>query len=92
MSRIGIAGISIESSTFSPHRTGLGDFTVTRGDDLLARYPWITGPGPRPAWSEGVEWVPLLHAVALPGGRVQPVRFFFLAAGKIVADRKPVCL
>jgi microcystin degradation protein MlrC len=69
--RIGIAGIAIESSTFSPHRTGLSDFTVTRGADLLARYSWITGPRPRPAWSRDVEWVPLLHAVALPGGPVQ---------------------
>lgn len=68
--RIGIAGIAIESSTFSPHRTGLDDFTVTRGDDLLARYAWISGPAPRPDWSDGVEWVPLLHAVALPGGPV----------------------
>ncbi|MGH3406143.1 MAG: M81 family metallopeptidase [Streptosporangiaceae bacterium] len=82
MTRIGIAGIAIESSTFSPHRTGLSDFTVTRGDDLLARYAWISGSsaggggsaasggGGRPDWSGGVEWVPLLHAVALPGGPV----------------------
>ena len=41
--RIGIAGISIEASTFSPHRTRLGDFTVTRDDALLARYDWLTG-------------------------------------------------
>jgi microcystin degradation protein MlrC len=70
LKRIGIAGISIESSTFSPHRTGLTDFDVTRGDDLLARYSWISGPGPRPDWSAGVQWVPLLHARALPGGPV----------------------
>ncbi len=76
MTRIGIAGIAIESSTFSPHRTRLSDFTVTRGDDLLARYAWISGVpsisggSSRPDWSDGVEWVPLLHAVALPGGPV----------------------
>jgi microcystin degradation protein MlrC len=61
--RIGIAGIAIESSTFSPHRTGLADFRVTRGHELLGRYTW-TGPDPE------VEWVPLLHAVSLPGGAV----------------------
>lgn len=60
--RIGIAGIAIESSTFSPHRTGLADFRVTRGDDLLARYTWTE--------DTSVEWVPLLHAVSLPGGAV----------------------
>ena len=60
--RIGIAGIAIESSTFSPHRTGMADFRVTRGADLLARYTW-TRDSP-------VEWIPLLHAVSLPGGAV----------------------
>ncbi|MCE7009253.1 M81 family metallopeptidase [Kibdelosporangium philippinense] len=62
--RIGIAGIAIESSTFSPHRTGMADFRVTRGADLLARYTWTEDP------SLDVEWVPLLHAVSLPGGAV----------------------
>jgi microcystin degradation protein MlrC len=60
--RIGIAGIAIESSTFSPHRTGMADFRVTTGADLLARYTWTA--------DSSVEWVPLLHAVSLPGGAV----------------------
>jgi microcystin degradation protein MlrC len=69
--RIGITGMAIESSTFSPHRTGLDDFQVTRGAELLARYEWLTGSaGPSPAWSAEAEWVPLLHARALPGGPV----------------------
>jgi microcystin degradation protein MlrC len=63
--RIGIAGIAIESSTFSPHRTALPDFTVTRDAGLLARYDWLDA-----AWARDVEWVPLLHAVSLPGGPV----------------------
>ncbi|TDD55830.1 M81 family peptidase [Nonomuraea terrae] len=67
--RIGIAGIAIESSTFSPHRTGLSDFRVTRDDALLARYSWIQEP---PPWSADVTWLPLLHAVSLPGGAVEP--------------------
>jgi microcystin degradation protein MlrC len=64
--RIGIAGVAIESSTFSPHRTVLADFTVTRGTTLLARYDWLDDP-----WARDVEWVPLLHAVSLPGGPVE---------------------
>src|SRR5579859_3257838 len=64
--RIGIAGIAIESSTFSPHRTGLDDFVVTTGADLLARYSWLSA-----SWAREAEWVPLLHAVALPGGAVE---------------------
>jgi microcystin degradation protein MlrC len=60
--RIAIGGIHIESSTFSPHRSGPADFNVVRGAELLARYEL----------SDGVEWVPLVHARALPGGPVEP--------------------
>jgi microcystin degradation protein MlrC len=66
--RIGIAGIAIESSTFSPHRTRLGDFTVTRDDALLARYEWLREQAP---WARQAEWIPLLHARSLPGGAVE---------------------
>lgn len=60
--RIAIGGIHIESSTFSPHRSGPDDFTVTRGDALLARYDDLP---------DGVDWLPLVHARALPGGAVE---------------------
>lgn len=66
--RVAIAGISTESSTFSPHHTTADDFTVRTGSDLLARYPWV-GAGSR--WCSEVDWVPLLHAIALPGGPVE---------------------
>lgn len=59
--RIAVAGIAIESSTFSPHRTGLDDFRVLRGDEVPANYPFLAGD---------VEWVGLLHARSLPGGPV----------------------
>lgn len=78
--RVAVGGIAIESSTFSPHRTGLADFVVRRGEDLLARYPWIdagaagagtTAPDNSHAtWATGVRWVPALGARALPGGPV----------------------
>ncbi|MDJ0358161.1 M81 family metallopeptidase [Paenarthrobacter sp. PH39-S1] len=67
--RIGIAGISIESSTFSPHISGTEAFTVRRGVDLLAYYPFLDeGRELRSA----AEWVPLMHARSLPGGAVDP--------------------
>ncbi len=75
--RVGIAGIAIEASTFSPHRTTLGDFSCRRGAELLDRYPWVDATLPsgransRRTWCHGVEWVPLLHARALPGGPVR---------------------
>ena len=52
----------IESSTFSPHRSGPADFTVTRGPRLLARYDYLRSE---------VDWLPLVHARALPGGAVE---------------------
>jgi microcystin degradation protein MlrC len=64
--RIAIGGIHIESSTFSPHRSGAADFAVVRGRDLLARYEDLPGH---------VDWRPLVHARALPGGAV--VREFY---------------
>jgi microcystin degradation protein MlrC len=83
--RVGIAGIAIEASTFSPHRSDLAAFTCVRGKELLARYPWIDASSPvgcangARTWCQGVEWVPLLHARALPGGPVLPETYRALA-------------
>lgn len=66
--RIGIGGMSIESSTFCPHRTTYDDFRITRGAELLDRYTWTAPDGDL---AERAEWVPLLHAVSLPGGPVE---------------------
>ncbi|MET8865484.1 M81 family metallopeptidase [Nonomuraea sp. NPDC004580] len=68
--RIAVCGIHIESSTFSPHLSGTADFDVTRGQALLDRYDWLGSP-----WAAGVEWVPLVHARALPGGAVEPAAY-----------------
>jgi microcystin degradation protein MlrC len=56
--RIAIAGMAIESCTFSPLTTTLEDFTLWRGSDLLARYPSLA------AYAD-VTFVPLLAARAL---------------------------
>ncbi|MGH2500452.1 MAG: M81 family metallopeptidase [Candidatus Limnocylindria bacterium] len=61
--RIAIGGMQIESSTFSPHRSSQADFDVLRGGELLARYDALAGRA---------EWLPLVHARALPGGAVEP--------------------
>ncbi|QOR47830.1 M81 family metallopeptidase [Trueperella pecoris] len=61
--RIAIAGIHIESSTFSPQLAVAGDFEVTRGEALMRRYSWINE-----TWSQAVTWLPVFHARALPGG------------------------
>ena len=65
--RIGIGGISIESSTFSPHISGDEAFTVRQGDVLMAYYPFLT---PGSELREAAEWLPLTQGRSLPGGAV----------------------
>jgi len=60
--RVALGGMAIESSTFSPHRSRAADFTVVRGSALLAKYDTLPST---------VEWIPLVHARALPGGAVE---------------------
>ena len=66
--RIGIGGIAIESSSFSPLPSSLDDFTILRGEEMLARYPFM------PGWSfrdrTDITWLPCLQAKAIPGGPV----------------------
>ncbi|GAA1304274.1 M81 family metallopeptidase [Pseudonocardia xinjiangensis] len=79
--RIAIAGIAIESSTFCLHRTTLEEFHVVRGKELLDRYDFLRRPDvPEHAWARDVEWVPLVHAAAMPGGPVLPDAYDTLEA------------
>lgn len=66
--RIAIGGFHIETSTFSAHRSQLTDFRILRGADLLRQYDFVVGPDQIPS----VQWIPLVHARALPGGPVTP--------------------
>lgn len=65
--RIGIAGIAIESSTFSPALTHENAFRVRKGQALLDSYPFL---------AEGTDlrgkavWLPAMRANATPGGAV----------------------
>ena len=63
--RIAFGGIHIECSTYSPVLTELGDFVVLR-DEALKASPLFTFLGSY----EGAEFLPLLHARAVPGGPV----------------------
>ena len=62
--RIAVGGIATESCTFSPLPTRLQDFVILRGAELLTgdRYPFLD--------RFAVEFLPTLHAQALPGGPV----------------------
>lgn len=68
MHRIGIGGIAIESSTFSPLHATLDDFRIRRGGDMQEMYPYL------PNWTyrgrDDIEFVPCLKARSIPGGQV----------------------
>ena len=72
--RIGVGGMSIESSHFSPHRSGFDAFNFTRNGELLSRYTALqpASGGYSPEVAEPAEWFPLVHARSLPGGMVLP--------------------
>ena len=60
-----VGGIHIESSTFTPYRSGEKDFHITRNDELLKRYPWVD------KYKDRINLIPIMHARALPGGIVK---------------------
>jgi microcystin degradation protein MlrC len=65
--RVAIAGLAIESSTFSPARTREEDFHARTGDKVLEDYPFLV-PGTKDR--ERAHWIPTLTGHALPGGMV----------------------
>jgi microcystin degradation protein MlrC len=75
--RIAIAGLGIESSTFSPARTDAAAFHPLRGAEILARYSEFLGDGmPLRA---AADWHPTLVGKALPGGLVTAAAFAALS-------------
>lgn len=73
---IAIAGLGIESSTFSPARTLATDFHPQRGDDVLSRYPFLREGTPL---RRAAQWRGALVGRALPGGMVTADAFATLS-------------
>ena len=65
--RIAIAGLAIESSTFSPAKTLEADFNARTGDDVFDYYPFLQKDSINRLRA---EWIPSLRGHALPGGTV----------------------
>ena len=65
--RIAIAGLAIESSTFSPALTHEEAFHARLSDDVFSFYPFLS---PDSLNRKRAQWVPTLRAHALPGGTV----------------------
>ncbi|MFT7483531.1 MAG: microcystin degradation protein MlrC, partial [Oceanospirillaceae bacterium] len=65
--RIAIAGLAIESSTFSPALSHEDAFLARRGDDVFNYYPFLS---PDSVNRKRANWIPTLRGHALPGGTV----------------------
>jgi microcystin degradation protein MlrC len=65
--RIAIAGLSIESSTFSPARSDEAAFHLRVGNDRLSYYPFLRADSPL---LSRATWIPGVVGYSLPGGMV----------------------
>ncbi|HUX97665.1 MAG TPA: M81 family metallopeptidase [Bacteroidales bacterium] len=65
--RIAIAGLAIESSTFSPAFTHEEAFHAKTGDDVFSYYPFLAADS---VDRKRATWIPTLNGHALPGGTV----------------------
>lgn len=65
--RVAIAGLAIESSTFSPALTQEDAFHARRGDDIFSFYPFLTEGSNH---KSRAAWFPTVRGHALPGGTV----------------------
>ncbi len=65
--KIAIAGLAIESSTFSPAKTEAAAFLAREGDAVFDYYPFLEN---QTSQRESADWRPTLRGHALPGGIV----------------------
>jgi microcystin degradation protein MlrC len=65
--RIAIAGLAIESSTFSPAQTTAEAFHARQDEDIFDMYPFFEENHPV---RSSAQWFPTLRGHALPGGIV----------------------
>jgi microcystin degradation protein MlrC len=65
--RIAIAGLAIESSTFSPARSEETAFHLKYGQDGFSNYPFFKTDSPL---LKRAQWIPTVVGYAIPGGMV----------------------
>ena len=65
--KIAIAGLAIESSTFSPAKTEVSAFLARQGEKVFDYYPFLSEESPQ---RNAADWAPTLRGHALPGGIV----------------------
>jgi len=83
--RIAIAGLGIESSTFSPAITQEEAFHARYGVDVLTRYPFFAEGTPI---RKAAHWMPTLVGKSLPGGAVSREAYESLVAKTLDSLKK----
>ncbi|MGC3943053.1 MAG: M81 family metallopeptidase [Chryseolinea sp.] len=82
--RIAIAGLAIESSTFSPATTNEAAFHVRTGDTILTSYSFLAVDSPD---FKRAQWFPALIGRSIPGGIVT-LEAYESMMGKMLAQLK----
>src|ERR1700754_5227323 len=83
--RIAIAGLGIESSTFSPALTDEAAFHAKYGDAIFSIYPFWAADS---AIRKEAVWVPTIDGHALPGGAVTRAAYESLVGKTLAALKK----
>ncbi|HMH35025.1 MAG TPA: M81 family metallopeptidase, partial [Puia sp.] len=83
--RIAIAGLGIESSTFSPALTDEEAFHAKYGADVFSLYPFLSVDSPL---RKQAIWIPALEGHALPGGAVTRAAYESLVGKTLDSLRK----
>ncbi|MCE7064545.1 M81 family metallopeptidase [Dyadobacter sp. CY326] len=83
--RIAIAGLGIESSTFSPALTTEEAFHAKNGDEIFSSYPFLAKDS---ADRNRANWLPALVGKSLPGGAVTREAYESLVKQTLAALKK----
>ncbi len=83
--RIAIAGLGIESSTFSPALTTEEAFHAKYGDNVFTSYRFLSADSPL---RNAAEWIPTLVGKSLPGGAVTRQAYESLVNQTLTALKK----
>ncbi len=83
--KIAIAGLGIESSTFSPAVTEEEAFHARTGDSIFSRYPFMVIDS---NLRKRANWIPILIGKSLPGGAVTREAYESLVSQTLTALRE----
>ena len=85
--RIGISGLGIESSTFSPAKTNEKEFHIKYNEDIFSNYSFFND-----SYLNKAEWFPSMTGKAIPGGVVTKEAYELMVTDLIERTKKTLPL